>query len=76
METWDHVDNKNHPLQRIGQLTIRLLRLSMHEQLLRGKEQLRAQGLILDLPKSKDFTNKKEPKIYAGLDIVEKENWK
>jgi hypothetical protein len=73
-ESWDLVDGKNHPLQRLGELTVRLLRLSVHQQLLRGKEQLRAQGLVFPPTNTKSPETKK-PKIYESLEIVERGKW-
>ena len=70
--TWKKMDGQNHPLEKIGKLTIRLLRLAVHQQLTRGQEQLRAQGIVVNLETPEEALPQKNKKNYENLKIIEK----
>jgi hypothetical protein len=69
---WQKLDGRNHPLEQIGKLTIRLLNLAVHQQISRGQEQLRAQGVVMDITPAKEVLPQKNKEKYKNLKIVEK----
>ena len=70
--SWQKMDGQNHPLEQIGKLTIRLLRIATQQQLSRGLEQLRAQGVVIDLTVPKEPPPQKNKEEYANLKIIDR----
>ena len=73
MDSWEKVSNAAHPLEKIGLLTVRLLRIAVRDQLARGEAQLKAQGIKVPLAQIYHrATQDKPPKKYSNLKIIER----
>jgi len=73
MDSWEKVSDNTHPLEKIGALTVRLLRIAVREQLERGEAQLKAQGIKVPLAQVYyNATREKPPKKYSNLKIIER----
>ncbi len=73
MDSWNKATDTVHPLEQIGILTVRLLRIAVRDQLERGEAQLKAQGIKVPLAQAyHNAVADKPPKKYSNLKIIER----